>query len=58
MNYDENKEPIYIQTPKLKSNINAVDILDSKNPQLDVTISLNDIKFYDLLVNIDDTISY
>ena len=56
MNYDDNKEPIYIQTPKLKSNINVVDILDSKNPHLDVTISLNDIKFYDLLVNIDDTI--
>ena len=56
MNYDENKEPIYIQTPKLKSNINAVDILDSKNPHLDVTISLNDINFYDLLVKIDDTI--
>ena len=30
MNYDDNKEPIYIQTPKLKSNINVVDILDSK----------------------------
>lgn len=56
INYDENKEPMYIQTPKLKCNVNVVDILENKTPQLDVTISLKDINFFDLLVNIDDTI--
>ena len=54
MSYDENLEPIYIQTPKLKCKTNTKEILQSKNPYLEVIIPKNRLDFYDLILSIDD----
>ena len=54
LSYDENTEPIYIQTPKLKCKTNLKDIIEQKNPYLEVTIPKNRLDFYDLCLSIDD----
>jgi len=54
MSYDENLSPIYIQTPKLKCKTNTKEILQSKNPYLEVIIPKNRLDFYDLILSIDD----
>ena len=54
LSYDTNTEPIYIQTPKLRCKTNIKNILDNKNPYLEVIIPKNRLDFYDLFLNIDD----
>ena len=54
MSYGENCEPIYIQTPRLKCKTNVKDILENKNPFLEVIVPKNKLDFYDLFTKIDD----
>lgn len=54
MSYNENNEPIYIQTPKLRVKTNIKEVLQQKNPYLEVIIPKNKLDFYDLFINIDD----
>ena len=54
MSYGDNKEPIYIQTPKLRCKINVKDILENKQPYLEVIVPKHKLDFYDLFINIDD----
>ena len=54
MSYGKNLEPIYIQTPKLKCKTKAKEILQNKNPYLEVIIPKNRLDFYDLILSIDD----
>ncbi len=54
MSYGDNSEPIYIQTPKLRCKHNIKDVLDNKQPYLEVIVPKNKLDFYDLLLNIDD----
>ena len=54
LSYDTNTEPIYVQTPKLRCKTNIKDVLDNKNPYLEVSIPKNRLDFYDLFLNIDD----
>ena len=54
MSYGDNSEPIYIQTPKLRCKQNIKDVLDNKQPYLEVIIPKNKLDFYDLFINIDD----
>ncbi len=52
ISYDD--KPLYIQTERIKCNIDYSDLVDKKNPHLDVQIPLNKLNVYDFFINLDD----
>ena len=42
-----NDKPLYIQTERIKCNIDYIDLVDKKNPHLDIQIPLNKLNVYD-----------
>jgi hypothetical protein len=47
-------KPLYIQTERVRCNIDYSDLVDKKNPHLDVQIPLNKLNIYDFFINLDD----
>ena len=54
MCYGDSLSPIYIQTPIMKALNNISDIVDKKNPYLDVEVSNKNFDLYDFFLNLDD----
>lgn len=52
--FGETLQPLYIQTPKVKCNVNISDLKDKKNPYLEIEIPKNNFDLYDLFLSIDD----
>jgi hypothetical protein len=52
--FGETLQPLYIQTPKVKCNVNVSDLKDKKNPYLEIEIPKNNFDLYDLFLSIDD----
>ena len=52
MDYDNN--PFYLQTPRLRLTNSGVDVIESKNNNLELTPLNNDFSFYDSLLNLDE----
>ena len=52
--YGDNCEPLYIQTPKIKSVYNLENIKGKPNPHIEVEIPNGKYDIYDFFLNIDD----
>ena len=52
--FGETLQPLYIQTPKLKTVTNIGELKDKKNPFLEVEIPSTNFDLYDLFLSIDD----
>ena len=52
--YGDGLNPLYIQTPIVKAFSNISDIIDKKNPYLDVEICNKNFDLYDFFLNLDD----
>ena len=52
--YGENCEPLYIQTPKIKSVYNLENIKGKSNPHIEVEIPNGKYDIYDFFLNVDD----
>ena len=52
--YGENCEPLYIQTPKIKSVYNVENIKGKSNPHIEVEIPNGKYDIYDFFLNVDD----
>ena len=52
IDYDNN--PFYLQTPRLLLTNSGVDVIESKNNNLELTPLNNDFSFYDSLLNLDE----
>ena len=54
MCYGDELKPLYIQTPIMKAFNNISDIVDKKNPYLDVEVCNKNFDLYDFFLNLDD----
>ena len=51
---DYHNEPFYLQTPRMKLTRSGLEIINSKNNNLEIQPVNNDFSFYDTLLNIDE----